>query len=120
MQEEQGIEMGGDEDAKGEGQQGQGSNGGAIETIRVHGPKVTPKQFVGQEQIADATFSPAVLLLKELGIFIRSIGPAACLRIHIGVIAQKKGVMGNVSIFTLHDFDPKPVPGQNLWFDLLE
>src|SRR5580658_3519061 len=120
MQEEQGIETGGHEDPKGEGQQREGSNGGAIDTIRVHGPEVAPKQFVGQEQIADATFSPAVLLLKELGIFIRSIGPAACLRIYISVIAEKKSVMGNVSIFTLHDFDSKPVPGKNLGLDLLE
>ena len=33
----------------------------------MHGPQVTPKQFVGNEEIADATFSPAVLLLKETG-----------------------------------------------------
>src|SRR5580693_3405404 len=118
MQEEQGIEMGGDEDPKSERQQCQGSNGGAIDPVRVHGPEVTPKQFVGQEQISDAAFSPAVLLLKELRILIRSIGPAAGLRVHISVIAQKKCVMGNVSIFTLHDFDSKPVPGKNLWFDL--
>ena len=120
MQKKQGIEPRGDEDPQSEGQQGQGSNAGTIDTIRVHGAEVAPKQFVGHEKIADAAFSPAVLLDKELGIFLRRIGPAVRVRIHIGVIAQKKSVVSNVAVFALNYFYAKPVTGENLGLDLLK
>src|ERR1700722_17946161 len=120
MQKKQGIESRREENRQGEVYNLEGGNSGAIDTIRVHGSQVTPEQFVGHKEIADATFSPAVLLLKELGVFIRGIGPATCLCIHIGVIPEKKGVMRDVAIFPLHHFYSKPVSGQNLGLDLLE